>query len=1020
MSNLQRSGVITFTLVVLLVALIGTTSAISDSQWTVLNSFASNLGFKWPSKDCNVYGVYTVSSRSYNLNSYIGCDNSQNLINLTLEAAPASNKLCRPLSGNAILDSDNWSTIDNLKTLNLINVDLSSSGGIPSKLYDSEMGSLYTLSITGICKANFNGGVFTERLDNLYVENALGTFPNLTAATNLYNFALTQSPSDTLKFILSPSLFTSSMTTFKLILTSQPSTIVLPGSILNAQNLINKSTKLTSFIINSPGFSTNFNSFFTSVPNTLTFLSMSGLTLSDQTTLPDVPPAKWSNLKGLALERLGLTGTLNNNYFLMSNLTSLSLMHNPALAMTIPTQFGSSSNIKSLYLSDTNISGQLQENILDNGLTTLYLTTVNGLKNTLLPTAFLCLPPSYFTGLTIPAYIFDNVTFTNYQGPDTPRSCEPSITFISNPISSNLTFFTVVGINFGDKPNIKMVSGNDQYIVNNNNVNASALLCITPVFLQGAGTLYLTQTYGALKTATIPYSFMIPSITSISSPPTLGGFVTLTGYDLLPFTQPNAIGTYVMIGNTPCTNLTSVDVFKQMSCLVPPGITSNVQVLVSIKGLSSDPSTTPNFFYRAPTVQTANAMSPDKENAMTITGSDFWTDINAVNVTVQLGAQLIQCNVTYVNHSIIYCTFPSVGFVAGTHNIQVAVADQPSFPNSLFSFVDIQLCPDSCGGSAKGECNVGFGLCNCKNVAGPSCSEGAIPSTLQVNTTAPVLSISSPDSTTTLNAYLVSVYENGAETKIANWQQASLPATRANSFTWTSGSRQIVVIIRPNNASTPADLVGPGALLNVFDNTFTYQVSYQSKGDSYNDVGFKFQFDVFPTECSAPPIHVAYPAQGLNTSVHWLTLTKFNTSWFARLPQVASINGNGGSISSTLGVRDGTTTNIVADVNNYKEPISSVNFEFDFSALTASGSAGRVPVTTNCPSNQPGDNSSGDKGGRGGGTDNKWKVTVGVVVAVVGTAIIAAGGFFIWRQHRNLEQTKSLLDKKLKEINANL
>ncbi|GAM28241.1 hypothetical protein SAMD00019534_114170 [Acytostelium subglobosum LB1] len=985
-------------------------SSIDSDAWKVLNGIASDLGFKWGSSGSAACGVYG-NNNGQALQSYIQCsDDKRSIIGLTFQAAPSgSSNGCPGLKNNGkyILDGDSWKEFPSLQRLTFVDVDFSST--VEENIFDSSMPNLVRLHFSNTqykCYNNFAAGkTFSKSIVDLYIENAIGTLPSFTSDNRIQYFGLFQGDKSALAYTLDTTIFTANLAVYNVYMYSTPT---IKTTNLDGGKLFAGTKQLIDFQLFAPGLSTDFSTFY-NLPKSIKTFKLARLQLIN-TVFPKITDVTWNNITTFALEGLGFTGTVDSQFFFVPGLATLSLRDNPLLEMSFPANIGTAGLVSTLILSNTSISGQMPTDIIDKQiLTRLTLTNVPKMKGTKLPESFLCLPLSYFTGETVPAYLFDDSTFTNYQGASTPRNCVPSITAISpNPIPSNATFFTITGKNFGDKPNIQMSNGDDYYVVNSIPLGANSLMCNTPVFLQGAGFLTLAPKYSPNATS-IAFSFASPMITSISSPSTLGGWVTLTGFDMLPYIgSQNPPQTYVKIGATTCSDISVIKPFEKMMCRVPAGTTSNVEVVMSIKGLSNDLSATPRFFYRAPAVQTSNAVTAGADTNITLTGSDFWNDVSIINVTVHLGANTsIACPVSYVNHSTVVCAFPATAFIPGTHNIQVTVAGLDSPANNLFSFYDEQICPNHCGGESAGVCNVGFGLCNCKRTAGPSCSEGSIDVVLTNNATLPGLNISATNQPTYLSAYLVSVYENGAETIIPSWKVSA-----NGTYTWASGSRQINVFMTANNASSPPVQVGEGSNLNVFDKTFSYQVQYSS-ASAYTSLQFKFALEAYPRECATPPVVVGYPTMGSNTSAHWLTLTKFNTSWFARFPQVASVNGEGGSLSSTIINQDGLGMRVVSDISGASdaEPISSASFVFDFSALTST--VGRDLDVKSCLP------TSTDKPVQPSSSDNKWKVTVGVVVGVVGAAVIAGASIYIFKQHRRLEQTKSLLDKKLSELNHN-
>ncbi|GAM28240.1 hypothetical protein SAMD00019534_114160 [Acytostelium subglobosum LB1] len=760
-------------------------------------------------------------------------------------------------------------------------------------------------------------------------------------------------------------------------------------------------TKLQQFTLYADGTPMDLRAFFNPTP-TLTELTLGGLALVNN-TCPTLQELGWSNIITLELDEVGLTGYFGDMFNLPA-IRSLSLPNNPKAWTTLTDGIGQS-NIQTLNVQNTNTSGTVPFNILSKSITQLDIRTTS--LSGYLPPSFLCLPPEATdpNSKSNRKYLFDKV-FLNYNATYIGK-CAPVITsIVPYPVQVNSTI-TIFG------ESLAIVPGYYELKMNNSQGDVASLNCVasgttsiacTNGQIQGAGMISLAIKVDPIAYAYANYTYQSPLITSATPCPTLGGYITLSGYDLMDPVGLNSDDTGITVAGKRCIHVRVLDPFRKITCYFPAGIISDVPFNFRVKGLGNTDQSV-NFFYNRPLVSASRAVLPNTDTVFTIYGSDFWKDPSVVSVQIGASPNPIPCPVQSANHSIIVCAFPATPFQSGTLNIQVTVNGQVSPPNKLFQFVDENICPNAC--SNNGYCDVGVGYCTCSsNTFGADCSKEPIASDSAFETGTPMLTLSSSNNRTRLQAYLLSVIENGAETLApANW--GLVQDSNIATYNWSS---KMNVVIRRNNA-TGFDLLG-GSNNSFPAHSYTYQVQYQNTIYVSSSVQFRLAVKVVPDECSTNVnSKLAFPMPSNSTQdkyVHWSQLTQFDTEWMARYPQAGAINGQYGQVfSSVADASHGSYLELLVDVipsTPKQDGIRTAVVSFDFAAYTAKNN--RDPVTS-CTSG-------------GGSSSNGWKIAVGLVVGIVGLVVIGGLAYLSFRQHRKLEATKSLLDKKLAEINSNL
>ncbi|KYR03154.1 IPT/TIG domain-containing protein [Tieghemostelium lacteum] len=952
------------------------------NQGAQLRNIASNLGFTWINRDylqnpkC---GSYTA------LGSLITCDESGNnaieVILVAINFGDPTNK---------------FDELKYMKKLTIINAafDLSTLTTLTGLVSLQE---LILQSDSDSSSYNFGSTQKNYPMNSLvkvYIENARGVLPTFNSTALLQNVTIIQKPLTTLTIGTSLDyMFTNQLLHFNLRVFNAPTGSLLASPFTNA-------TQLQYFYLDAPApFSVTFSN-FVQAPASLTTLGLSNVAISGSSVFPLYSSATWTNLEYLKLFNLGLTGTMDEQFLIMPSLIYLNVSKT-ALTFSFSTTFGSNSHLQTLSAENTNLDGQVPSNILDGGLQFFHVrnTSLDGA----LPSAFMCCSQTALedTNTLPPSYLFSNNTFTNYFGPNGTRSCSPKINSISpNPIGALSETLTILGKDFGDTFQIILRNSvGDQTSMGCSLTSVvDQIECINPL-IQGSGIMTLKLFVPSLPTFQTTFTYKEPIVTHVSSISTLGGRVTITGEELFR-TNTAVTGSSVRIYGIPCTNIQVIDPFLKFSCLFVEGITSDTPVVVNVKGLESNSSSSPKFFYKAPLVTGASALTPDTSSDLTIYGMDFWKEVS--KVTVQIGAS-ISCPVTFVNHSMIICQFPSTPYSESAMNLKVTVNGRESQDNQLFQFIDTQVCPNACGASSgAGQCDVGIGSCVCSNSFGPSCSEGStsqISSLATSGLTSPVLQLSSTINTeVSLNAYLYSIIENEAETIISTWSSSVYePSNNTWIFTWTFSGKTVKAQMRYNPQQGSDNL--SGSKVTYPSQSYTYLVSYQTVNPVAN-LAFKMAFDS-PEPCPSDPEY-AYPT-GTDTSARWMTWTKEQVTYYTRFPSTSLLNNEYILIQSNPIDPDDDPTgsaNSSRILVNYPSDylIYSASFQYDFQVFEASEAQ---HLTTECIDPPK--------------SSNKGAI-IGGVLGGVGGALLVGGAVFLVRQQIKIKKTNSLLNEKLKAL----
>ncbi|KYQ94148.1 IPT/TIG domain-containing protein [Tieghemostelium lacteum] len=125
------------------------------------------------------------------------------------------------------------------------------------------------------------------------------------------------------------------------------------------------------------------------------------------------------------------------------------------------------------------------------------------------------------------------------------------------------------------------------------------------------------------------YSQAQPTLTSVTSAPTTGGKITLTGTNL----YNDATKLDLSFGTKPCTNITYIVPHFQLTCDIPAGTGKLYPVIAQVGTLASAPTPGNTYYYKKPTVNTTTSASTTG-GTIYIDGDNFGTDATVISVTV--------------------------------------------------------------------------------------------------------------------------------------------------------------------------------------------------------------------------------------------------------------------------------------------------------------------------------------------------------------------------------------------------
>ncbi|KAK5580931.1 hypothetical protein RB653_000958 [Dictyostelium firmibasis] len=957
-------------------------STFTTEQINALNNISTSCGFQWTSLECG------ATSTSPFLANGIKCDENGDINRIDIDVAPGS--ICGLKN---VFDA-----FPSLKILYLHNMKVSN---VPITLYQhpvlEQLQSISTYDFNISSDNGLNDWTKMVSLKYLYLQPVVGVMPLFpTSIQNFFYHSDDLPPSTRFPF----EIFTPNLTSFYLQLKVAP---INSPSIQST--LFKNAANLQTFLLYCNGYSINFSVFY-KLPSTLTTLQLFLLNFGANKTMPRISEVKWDSIQTVTLNSLGITGTIDPEFFYLPNLRIWYSQNNPNLIGSFTSEFGSRSKLTQLFVSDTAFTGSLPDDILAGGLNFLDITSTNIGGN--LPSSFFCLPKSVFLS-TSSSYkiLYDQAKF------GTMGTCSPVITNITTPISSLDFSIQIKGTMLGafiPFLSISMENVNGPVPLNCQVQQFGTLISCSNPFIYGQGTLTLSvlNDVSPAPTSSIPFKYNVPTIASITPVSTTGGTATIYGSNFWISTRSTDQNNYVRLINDKgnqieCTNVKVINAYQTLTCNLPSGIDGGIFV-VSVSG-QNNTNQAFTFLYSPPSIASSSPkLIPTKlESIITINGSNFWNDTSLVKVSIQG----IDCAVQSVNHTTLTCKFPKTPFIlpAGQLDGSITVNGQYGAISNLVTMMDPSTCPNNCG--INGNCDSDVGMCVCKkDFTGADCSLSTINSTFEFGSKNATITITPQlnDGKTSMKLYLVSIIENQNEIPIDQWKSIKIDEDTW-SYQWYGASEKNINVTIRQNPKSSSD-----AFISFPLNSFTYRVDYYSGDSTVNNPQFLFEFDQTPKECQNLPISFGNPT-GSSVDTRFFNLNTYNVEYFGRFPKVAIINGangNGDVTTNSVGT-SGLFNKMVTRVNAYD--CKSASFEMDLTAYSTA--VVREPSINSCITPESQNQNTIKK------SDNGWKIGVGVGVGVGGAALIVST-FFIAKQRVKLNKTQTLLDKKLKEINNNL
>ncbi|GAM26342.1 hypothetical protein SAMD00019534_095170 [Acytostelium subglobosum LB1] len=216
---------------------------------------------------------------------------------------------------------------------------------------------------------------------------------------------------------------------------------------------------------------------------------------------------------------------------------------------------------------------------------------------------------------------------------------------------------------------------------------------------------------------------LIPSLSSISSPPTGGGIITITGYYLSPTSFDNNNILDITIDGKACTNLTMVGTSfapYTLTCLAPAGrgvATLHANNLMAVK----------NFTYQSTSITSVTSTVFNQPGDVTISGTNFAGN----NLAVTIGYVPCTNPVVNVDYTQIVCNFasnvkvPLVVIVSGVPEkylslpVTISIGGQDVITEFKFIYsANSGTCATPCGNfgtcvSGECQCLEGYTGANC-------------------------------------------------------------------------------------------------------------------------------------------------------------------------------------------------------------------------------------------------------------------------------------------------------------------
>ncbi|EGG21250.1 IPT/TIG domain-containing protein [Cavenderia fasciculata] len=289
----------------------------------------------------------------------------------------------------------------------------------------------------------------------------------------------------------------------------------------------------------------------------------------------------------------------------------------------------------------------------------------------------------------------------------------PQLVHITSPTTTG-DGFTIYGKNFGSFLN------QITYTIDN------TLSCTQPQFIQAHQSIvckapagYGSQLHslrlvtGGKPSQWLPFTYQIPTISSISSLGVSGGNFTISGTNF--FNDPSIVN--VMVGPYPCTNITFITDHTQLVCLLAPGFGTH-KVIVSIGDQTND---TPTWFtFIKPIVSSATSLKFRQPGYVTVRGDNF-EDANIQVFFGGLNGFFPSVNASFIDKNTIIAYYNSDVLPGIRSSLFVNVSiNQAVGGAEVYLYEYSRDCPNGC--SEQGICVDAHCICNPGYILG-DCSQ---------------------------------------------------------------------------------------------------------------------------------------------------------------------------------------------------------------------------------------------------------------------------------------------------------
>lgn len=226
----------------------------------------------------------------------------------------------------------------------------------------------------------------------------------------------------------------------------------------------------------------------------------------------------------------------------------------------------------------------------------------------------------------------------------------------------------VTGSNFGNR-NADIVVTVAGVTVASSWISATSISFSAP---SGTGTGTINVTVGG-QSITSTFNYNPPTVTSVTTPDTVGGVVTIIGTNF--GTNPSLIS--VTLQSTLYSGITVVNSHTSISFIVSPGVGTNLAIIVKVNNQNSAAKT---LNYNPPAVTSISSVSTDGGTAI-IVGKNFGPTGTALSVSVN---SVTYTGITAINHTT--CSVNVGSGVGSNYPVSVTVAGQTSLSLNLFAY----------------------------------------------------------------------------------------------------------------------------------------------------------------------------------------------------------------------------------------------------------------------------------------------------------------------------------------------